>query len=96
MRIACPQCRVYEGHVDSFGMVCTVQSRKIHSLKLHYDDTVGRYVHVNPPLWGRTKVFYETASNAPQEIVFLHTAGSDSRQYHGVLNDKRMQEKCKM
>lgn len=64
--------------------------------EIDYDDIVGRYIYVNPPLWGRTKVFYETAGNGPQEIVFLHTAGSDSRQYHGVLNDKRMQEKCKM
>ena len=64
--------------------------------ELDHDDIVGRYVYVNPPVWGRTKVFYETAGNGPQEIVFCHTAGSDSRQYHGVLNDKRMQEKCKM
>lgn len=64
--------------------------------EMDHDDIVGRYVYVNPPVWGRTKVFYEKAGNGPQEIVFCHTAGSDSRQYHGVLNDKRMQEKCTM
>ncbi|KAF4768684.1 hypothetical protein HAV15_002637 [Penicillium sp. str.  len=32
----------------------------------------------------------------PQEIVFLHTAGSDSRQYHGVMNDPRMRAQCTM
>ncbi|GMG35312.1 unnamed protein product [Aspergillus oryzae var. brunneus] len=32
----------------------------------------------------------------PQEIMFLHTAGSDSRQYHAVMNDPTMRRKCKM
>lgn len=26
----------------------------------------------------------------------MHTAGSDGRQYHGVLNDERMRKKCRM
>jgi len=60
------------------------------------DHIVGRYCFVNPPVWGRTKLFYEKSGNGPQEIVFCHTAGSDSRQYHGVMNDKRMMEKCTM
>ena len=60
------------------------------------DHIVGRYIFITPPLWGRTKVFYEKSGNGPQEIVFLHTAGSDSRQYHGVMNDRRMMEKCTM
>ena len=29
-------------------------------------------------------------------IVFLHTAGSDSRQYHGVMNNSTMRQKCNM
>ncbi|KAL3445552.1 Alpha/Beta hydrolase protein [Aspergillus insuetus] len=41
-------------------------------------------------------VFYETSGNGPQEIVFLHTAGSDSRQYHGVMNDATMRSRCTM
>lgn len=60
------------------------------------DHIVGRYIYVSPPVWGRTKVFYEKSGTGPQEIVFLHTAGSDSRQYHGVMNDKRMMEACTM
>jgi hypothetical protein len=38
---------------------------------------------------GKDKVFYEI-----EEILFCHTAGSDSRQYHGVMNGPRMMEKC--
>ena len=60
------------------------------------DNIVGRYCFVDPPVWGRTKVFYETSGSGPQQILFCHTAGSDSRQYHGVMNDKRMMEKCTM
>jgi hypothetical protein len=60
------------------------------------DHITGRYVYVDCPVWGRTKIFYETAGDGPIPIVFLHTAGSDSRQYHGVMNDERMRQKCTM
>lgn len=60
------------------------------------DHLVGRYVYITAPVWGKAKVFYETSGDGDQEIVFLHTAGSDGRQYHGVMNDERMRKKCKM
>jgi hypothetical protein len=60
------------------------------------DYIVGRYVYVTAPVWGRCKVFYEQSGEGEQDIVFLHTAGSDSRQYHGVMNDPRMRAKCNM
>ena len=60
------------------------------------DHITGKYVYINAPVWGRTKVFYEESGNGPQEIVFCHTAGSDSRQYHGVMNDSRAREKLTM
>ena len=60
------------------------------------DHLTGKYIYINAPVWGRSKVFYETSGNGAQQIVFLHTAGSDSRQYHGVMNDSRMREKCTM
>jgi len=60
------------------------------------DHIVGRYAYITSPLWGRCKCFYEQSGNGVQEILFLHTAGSDSRQYHGVMNDERMLKKCKM
>ena len=60
------------------------------------DAIVGRYAYITAPVWGRCKCFYEQSGTGSQEILFLHTAGSDSRQYHGVMNDERMLEKCHM
>ena len=42
------------------------------------DVLTGKYVYLKDiPTWGRCKVFYETSGSGKQEIVFLHTAGSD-------------------
>jgi hypothetical protein len=60
------------------------------------DYLMGRYIYLDAPVWGRSKVFYEFAGEGKQAIVFLHTAGSDSRQYHGVMNDAKMRKKCTM
>jgi len=60
------------------------------------DYLTGRYVYLTAPVWGRSKVFYETSGEGKQQIVFLHTAGSDSRQYHGVMNNVQMRKKCTM
>ncbi|KAK5002449.1 hypothetical protein LTR28_011409 [Elasticomyces elasticus] len=62
------------------------------------DHIVGRYVYIKAPVWGRCKVFYEQSGTGDlsNTIVFLHTAGSDGRQYHGVLNDERMRKKMNM
>ncbi|KAJ8117542.1 hypothetical protein OPT61_g1293 [Boeremia exigua] len=60
------------------------------------DYLTGRYVFLDAPVWGRSKVFYEASGDGKQQIVFLHTAGSDSRQYHGVMNDPQMRKKCTM
>ncbi|KAJ4374633.1 hypothetical protein N0V86_007506 [Didymella sp. IMI 355093] len=64
--------------------------------ELERDYLTGRYVFLNAPVWGRSKVFYETSGEGKQQIVFLHTAGSDSRQYHGVMNDPQMRKRCTM
>ena len=60
------------------------------------DHIVGRYIYVTAPVWGKCKIFYEQSGEGDQDIVFLHTAGSDGRQYHGVMNDERMRRKCNM
>lgn len=60
------------------------------------DHLIGRYIFVQSKGWGRCKIFYESSGTGPCEIVFLHTAGSDSRQYHGVMNDARMRARCTM
>lgn len=60
------------------------------------DFLTGRYIYLDAPVWGRSKVFYEYSGEGKQQIVFLHTAGSDGRQYHGVMNDARMRKRCTM
>lgn len=60
------------------------------------DDLVGRYVRVEHSEYGKVKIFYEVAGHGPQVLLFLHTAGSDSRQYHSLMNNKHLQERCKM
>lgn len=64
--------------------------------ELDEDHIVGRYTYVTAPVWGKCKVFYEQSGDGDQEIVFLHTAGSDSRQYHGVMNNPEMRKLCRM
>ncbi|RKK85021.1 hypothetical protein BFJ69_g1720 [Fusarium oxysporum] len=61
------------------------------------DNLVGRYVYVDLPHWGRTKLFYEQSGDISKPaIIFLHTAGSDGRQYHGVMNHPDMLSRCHM
>ncbi|KAJ9642591.1 hypothetical protein H2201_009168 [Coniosporium apollinis] len=56
----------------------------------------GNYVYVTAPVWGKCKLYVEHSGQGKQQILFLHTAGSDGRQYHGVMNDKRMRQACSM
>lgn len=60
------------------------------------DAIVGRYIWIETPSWGRSKVFYESAGSGRQSILFLHTAGADSRQFHSLMNNKELQERLTM
>jgi len=60
------------------------------------DCIVGRYIWIETPGWGRSKVFYESAGHGPQSILLLHTAGADSRQFHSLMNNKELQEQLMM
>jgi pimeloyl-ACP methyl ester carboxylesterase len=60
------------------------------------DSLVGRYVWIDNEHFGKCKMFYESAGNGRQAVVFLHTAGADSRQYHSIMNDKQLQKRVTM
>ncbi|RFU27779.1 hypothetical protein B7463_g8553, partial [Scytalidium lignicola] len=60
------------------------------------DVIVGRYVWLETEGWGRSKVFWETSGTGSQNVLFLHTAGADSRQYHSLMNNKALREKLTM
>jgi hypothetical protein len=56
----------------------------------------GKYTWINHSEYGKVKLFYEFAGDGPLTVLFLHTAGSDSRQYHSLMNVKQLQERCTM
>jgi pimeloyl-ACP methyl ester carboxylesterase len=60
------------------------------------DALVGRYMRVETEGWGRSKIFWETSGTGPQNILFLHTAGADSRQYHSLMNNRKLRERLTM
>lgn len=65
--------------------------------RVNKDVIVDRYIYVDLPGWGKTKLFYEqSGESSTTPILFLHTAGSDGRQYHGVMNHPQMLDRCHM
>jgi len=60
------------------------------------DAVTGKYIWLDMHEYGKVKLFYEFAGNGPLNILFLHTAGSDSRQYHSLMNNRQMQSRCTM
>ena len=60
------------------------------------DFITGRYIHTRTRLYGRARVFVESAGSGPQQILFLHTAGSDSRQSHAFMNIPSLQKSLTM
>lgn len=60
------------------------------------DTLIGRYTWLDIEGWGKSKIFWETSGAGPQNVLFLHTAGADSRQYHSLMNNKMLQERFTM
>ncbi|KAJ9608461.1 hypothetical protein H2200_007449 [Cladophialophora chaetospira] len=60
------------------------------------DSLIGHYTWLNLPPLGKCKIFYEVSGQGSQPILFLHTAGADSRQYHSMMNNKDLQAKYVM
>ncbi|KMP06831.1 hypothetical protein CISG_07721 [Coccidioides immitis RMSCC 3703] len=60
------------------------------------DSIIGRYVWLDSVGWGKSKVFCESAGTGPQHVLFLHTAGADSRQFHALMNNRELQQRCTM
>ncbi|MBF2754232.1 MAG: alpha/beta hydrolase [Gammaproteobacteria bacterium AqS3] len=51
----------------------------------YFESAGGRYLHLN--LWGQHQRIYVEEAGQGQPIVCLHTAGSDGRQYRGLMAD---------
>ena len=53
-----------------------------------FEPTIGRYLHLD--LLGRPHRLYVEEAGSGIPLLCLHTAGSDGRQYRGLLNDPRI------
>jgi pimeloyl-ACP methyl ester carboxylesterase len=60
------------------------------------ESIIGHYTWLIIPPLGKCKIFYEVSGKGDQPILFLHTAGADSRQYHSVMMSKPLQARYKM
>lgn len=60
------------------------------------DAITGKYTWITHGEYGKVKIFYETSGQGDQYVLFLHTAGSDSRQYHSLMNNVTLLKSCTM
>jgi len=54
----------------------------------YFEAAGGRYLHLN--LWGQHQRLYVEEAGHGQPIICLHTAGSDGRQYRGMMEDEAL------
>ena len=53
-----------------------------------FEPIIGRYMHLD--LFGRPHRIYVEEAGEGTPLLCLHTAGSDGRQYRGLMNDTRV------
>lgn len=56
------------------------------------DHVSGSYHHVTTP-GGSSRILVEQ-SGTGQDVLLLHTAGADGRQFHHLMNDDRLRSRC--
>ncbi|MGQ1838643.1 alpha/beta fold hydrolase [Kocuria turfanensis] len=59
------------------------------STPVSLEGVVGRYLPVEVRGWGACTIYYETAGQGAP-VLLLATAGSDTRQYHGLMSDPQV------
>ncbi|KIV80286.1 hypothetical protein PV11_07799 [Exophiala sideris] len=64
--------------------------------ELDDDSIIGHYTWIKLAPLGKCKIFYETSGRGDQQVLFLHTAGADSRQFHSVMMNRKLQDMCTM
>lgn len=57
-------------------------------MKIHFEPSIGRYLHLD--LLGKPHRLYVEEAGQGIPLLCLHTAGSDTRQYRGLLNDPKI------
>ena len=59
-------------------------------MSARFEPIIGRYMHLD--LFGRPHRIYVEEAGEGTPLLCLHTAGSDGRQYRGLMNDARVTE----
>ena len=57
-------------------------------MSARFEPITGRYMHLD--LFGRPYRIYVEEAGEGTPLLCLHTAGSDGRQYRGLMNDERV------
>ncbi len=57
-------------------------------MSARFEPIIGRYMHLD--LFGRPHRIYVEEAGEGTPLLCLHTAGSDGRQYRGLMNDARV------
>jgi pimeloyl-ACP methyl ester carboxylesterase len=57
-------------------------------MSARFEPITGRYMHLD--LFGRPHRIYVEQAGEGTPLLCLHTAGSDGRQYRGLMNDTRV------
>ena len=57
-------------------------------MSARFEPITGRYMHLD--LFGRPHRIYVEEAGEGTPLLCLHTAGSDGRQYRGLMNDTRV------
>ena len=63
-------------------------AQKERRMSPRFEPAIGRYLHLD--LLGRPHRLYVEEAGSGIPLLCLHTAGSDGRQYRGLLNDERI------
>ena len=63
-------------------------------MSARFDPITGRYLHVD--IDGVAHRVYVEEAGAGIPLLCLHTAGSDTRQFRGVMNDARVRERFRV
>src|SRR5436190_13642808 len=66
-------------------------ARRSCRMSAKFEPITGRYMHLD--LFGRPHRIYVEEAGEGTPLLCLHTAGSDGRQYRGLMNDARVTAK---
>ena len=80
--------QIFMSHLRYFKEALAKLRRRSRRMSARFEPIVGRYMHLD--LFGRPHRIYVEQAGEGTPLLCLHTAGSDGRQYRGLMNDTRV------